>query len=160
MMRSRMVCLCALLVLSGCYTQRKAERQLVKAQARYPQVVANDCGNWYPPKEMTVTQTEYKPGIPVYHTDTVTIDCDSVIKNVKGGVVYMPCPPRVERVDTFYTTSVRTVENTAKITALQQSYDQERDRAERLLWERNLWRIIALVSIAIIAVYATIKFVL
>lgn len=160
-MRNSFVCLCVLLLLSGCYTQRKAERQLLKAQARYPEIVATDCGNWYPPKELTVTKTEYKPGVTVYHSDTVTIDCDSVVKNSAGdNVVYLPCPPRTERVDTFYTSSVKTVENTARITALQQLYDKEHDRAERLLHERNIWRIVALVCIAAIGIYAVIKFVL
>lgn len=160
-MRNSMLCLYALLVLSGCYTQRKAERQVIKAQAHYPQIVAKNCGNWYPPKETTITQTEYKQGATVYRTDTVTVDCDSVVKNGKGNnVVSVPCPPQTERVDTFYTSSVTTVENTARITALQQSYDKEHDRAERLLWERNLWRIAALISIAVIAVYVVVKFVL
>lgn len=160
-MRNSMCCLCALLVLSGCYTQRKAERQLVKAQARYPQIVAKDCGNWYPPKEMTVTQTEYRQGATVYHTDTLTIDCDSVVKNGKSNnVVSMPCPPQSERVDTFYTSRVTTVENTAGITALQQSYDAAHERAERLLWERNFWRIAALIGLAVIGVYVVVKFVL
>jgi hypothetical protein len=161
MMRNSIVCLCALLVLSGCYTQRKAERQVLKAQARYPEVVANYCGNWYPPKEVTVTKTEYKPGATVYHSDTVKVDCDSVVKAGAGGnVVYLPCPPRSERVDTFYSTNTKTVENTARITALQQSYNKEHDRAEQLLVERNIWRVVALVCIAAIGIYAVIKFVL
>jgi hypothetical protein len=161
MKKSISIYLCALLVLSGCYSQRKAEKQVLKAQAHYPQVVGSDCGNWYPPKETTVTKTEYKPGATVYHSDTVKVDCDSVVKNGKGNsVVYLPCPPQGVRVDTFYTTSLKTVENTAKITALQQSYDKEHDRAEQLLFERNLWRIIALVCLSAVAVYVVIKFVL
>lgn len=160
-MRNRMIYLFAFLVLSGCYTQRKAERQVLKAQTRYPEVVANDCGNWYPPKEVTVTKTEYKPGVTVYHSDTVKIDCDSVVKNGTGNtVVYMPCPPRSERVDTFYSTHTKTVENTARIAALQQLYNKEHDRAGQLLHGRNIWRIVALVCIAVIGIYAVIKFVL
>lgn len=159
MKKNNIVCLCALLLLSGCYTQRKAERQVIKAQAHYPQVVAAGCGNWYPPKETTITRTEYKPGVTVYRSDTVKINCDSVVKNGKGdNVIYMPCPPQSRRVDTFYTTSIQTVENTARITALQQSYNQEHDRAERLLWERNLWRMTALIAIAAIGIYVVIKF--
>lgn len=160
-MRNNIIYLCALLLLPGCYSQRKAERQVLKAQAHYPEVVANDCGNWYPPKETSVTKTEYKPGVTVYHSDTVRIDCDSVIKNGAGGnVVYLPCPPQSVRVDTFYTSSFTTVENTARVAALQQTYNKEHDRAEQLLHGRNLWRIIALVCIAAIGIYTVTKFVL
>lgn len=161
MLRNSIVYLCALLLLSGCYSQRKAERQVLRAQAHYPEVVANDCGKWYQPKESSVIRTEYKPGLTVYHSDTVRIDCDSVIKGGEGnGIVYVPCPPQSVRVDTFYTSSFTTVENTARIMALQQTYNKEHDRAEQLLRGRNLWRIIALVCIAAIGIYAVIKFVL
>lgn len=160
-MRNSIISLCALLALSGCYSQRKAERQVLRAKAGYPEVVATDCGNWYPPKETTVTNTEYKPGVTVYHTDTVKVDCDSVVKNHAGNaVVYLPCPPQSVRVDTFYSVSVKTVENTARVEALQLTCNKEHDRAEQLLHERNLWRIIALACIAVIGVYAVIKFIL
>lgn len=161
MLRNSIVYLYTLLLLSGCYSQRKAERQILRAQVHYPEVVANDCANWYPPKETSVTKTEYKPGLTVYHTDTVRIDCDSVVKSgSENGIVYVPCPPQSVRVDTFYTSSFTTVENTARIMALQQTYNKEHDRAEQLLHGRNLWRIIALVCIAAIGIYAVIKFVL
>jgi hypothetical protein len=160
-MRNRIVGLCALLALSGCYSQRKAERQVLKAQTRYPEVVATDCGNWYPPKEVSVIKTEYKPGTTVYHSDTVRINCDSVVRRGTGdGIVYLPCPPQSERVDTFYSSSFTTVENTARVIALQQAYNREHDRAEQLLRQRNLWRAAALVCIAAVAVYLVFKFAL
>lgn len=159
-MRRTIIAAVAFITLSGCYTERKANRQVLKAQAHYPDIVAADCGDWYPPKESTVTKTEYRPGVPVYFRDTVRVDCDSVVRTGKQPLVTVPCPPRSIRVDTFYSVTFRTLENTAKITALQAQYGKEHDRAGQLLHERNLWRIVALSALGAIIAFVVIKWIL
>ena len=148
------------LLLCGCYTVKKANRQVLKAQAHFPELVAANCGNWYPPKETTVTKTEYKPGVPVYSRDTVRLDCDSALKAGKGGkVIKIPYPVTNERVDTFYTTRTVTVENTAKIAALQAEINSESKKAADLKWERNHWRMLAIVCTVLIAAHFIVKWV-
>jgi hypothetical protein len=46
-----------LILLSGCYTQKKAEKQLTKAQLNYPLSVAKKTSEWYPCVEETRVDT-------------------------------------------------------------------------------------------------------
>lgn len=51
----------ALIFLLGCYTQKKAERQVNKAQLNHPEVVAKLAAKYYPPIMVTTTDsTAYK----------------------------------------------------------------------------------------------------
>ena len=51
-----------LLLLSGCYSVKKAERQMNKAQINYPEVVATKSALWYPciPIKTTSDSSQYK----------------------------------------------------------------------------------------------------
>jgi len=46
-----------LVLLTSCYTQRKAEKQLIKAQLNYPLSVAKKTSEWYPCVEETKIDT-------------------------------------------------------------------------------------------------------
>jgi len=51
-----------LLILSGCYSVKKAERQMNKAQINFPEVVATKSALWYPciPIKTISDSTQYK----------------------------------------------------------------------------------------------------
>lgn len=104
----------AALILGSCYTKKKAARQVTRAQAEYPETVASRCGDWYPPKTETVTNTRYVPGKTKIVRDTLKVDCSEV----GNQIVYVPYETGAERVDTVYKEINNTVENTAKIEGL------------------------------------------
>jgi hypothetical protein len=59
-----------LLLLSGCYSAKKAERQMNKAQINFPEVVATKSALWYPciPIKTTSDSSQYK-----YWFDTINV---------------------------------------------------------------------------------------
>lgn len=148
-----------MLLLSSCYTPKKAEKQVIKAQISYPAVVANHCATIYPPKIDTFIRTEIKQGATVTEYDTIKIDCDSV--NHFAGVskmVKVPIGKIKYRVDTFTREVVRNVENTAKTSYLEANIKQiqkandsinskfqsEKNKVIKIKGARNIWRWIAI----------------
>lgn len=106
--------ICIVLALSGCYTRKIATNQVVKAQAKYPDVVAGLCGNFYDPVEWIRDSIVYKQGETIFSHDTVELDCDTVRVEGKSRVVKVPCPPCKDRVDTFYVNKTQVQVNRAK----------------------------------------------
>lgn len=136
-------CIALLLLLSSCYTPKKAERQMLKAKAHYPEMVAGNCADWYPPVDSIDTKIVYKPGAPLPpRIDTVTVDCDSA-----KGIVKLPCPPCQQKApDTVETTKFIQVVNNARVDQQAMELDRqakqiavlEDDKAE-LKKSRNLF---------------------
>jgi hypothetical protein len=76
-----------LLLLSGCYSAKKAERQMNKAQINFPEVVATKSALWYPciPIRTTSDSNQYKSWFDtinvlndlridtIYQTDTIQL---------------------------------------------------------------------------------------
>ena len=76
-----------LLLLSGCYSAKKAERQMNKAQINFPEVVATKSALWYPciPIRTTSDSTQYNSWFDtinvlndlridtIYQTDTIQL---------------------------------------------------------------------------------------
>lgn len=60
-----------LLGMSSCYTEHVAQRQVDKAQHRYPAVPAKFCSEQYPPKDSMSVVKEYLQGEDVVFTDTL-----------------------------------------------------------------------------------------
>jgi hypothetical protein len=115
-----------LLLLAGCYTERMAKRRVARAQAEFPAVVAAGCAAWYPPLVTDSVRVELRTGETIYRYDTVTVDCDTVVKTGKSpsrpshsSIVKIPCPPCPTRVDTLVVERTRQVENTARVAALE-----------------------------------------
>lgn len=97
---------------TSCYTQRKAERQVIKADVTYPSLVSGYCGKKYAPKTSTGnTEIQYLEGETITDTLILTDTIENTITVVKTLVK--------NRVDTFYSKRVDTVENTARISELQ-----------------------------------------
>lgn len=145
---------------TSCYTQRKAERQVIKADVTYPSLVSGYCGKKYAPKTSTGnTEIQYLEGETITDTLILTDTIENTITVVKTLVK--------NRVDTFYSTRVDTVENTARISELQaientMSVDLSESNVKiaELKAERNIWRNICLGLFALIAIVFGVKFVI
>ncbi len=120
--------LIAAILLSGCYTTKKATKQVAKAQAIHPEVVASACISYYPTKDSIVERTVYLPGkIDTIPGKTITINCDSIVAAAKSKSttssgtlvssksVSVPCPPSTHQVDTFYAFKEKYQESSAKL---------------------------------------------
>lgn len=100
-------------------TSCSPQRQLINLEVKHPELLAGYCADKFNPKIDTLL---------IRGKDSVTqsyvyIDCDTVKISdtlLKTRIVKAICPPSVYRVDTFYST----VENTAKIAALQATNDK------------------------------------
>lgn len=113
----QIILIACLMLVSGCYTKRKAARQVTRAQATFPAVVAEGCGSWYPPRIATTTNTQYKQGKDSIVHDTIPVKCpDDAAGNPQ--TVYVPVPRYKTRVDTFFSEKVIEKENTAQVKAL------------------------------------------
>lgn len=136
-------------LLCGCYTARKATKQVVKAQAHHPEVVSELCGRLYPPVTMVKDSIVYKEGsIQYLPSDTIAIDCDTVRSQ---SVVRIPCPPCLYRVDSFHHYTERQVENTARLTALQYETRTLQSRYDKLSVKNTLLMWWAIAATALLA---------
>lgn len=136
-------------LFAGCYSAKKASKQVARAQIEYPETVLNACPE---PK----TETKYLPGKETHTSDTVIvagkkIPCPPVV-NQKGDTVikYVNCPDQTVIHDTIRRTDTLSVqvENTARIQAQQlqilsltadrdkwkQRYEEANDKAKKRLW--------------------------
>lgn len=107
------------LMLASCYTQKKAEKQVVKAKVNYPALYAKYCA---PPTEKVTIEKEYIKGKDSIIDNTVYINCDSVANSnkekpkqeqtdTKKVPVNVPCSSRV---DTFREVKeVKVIDNNA-----------------------------------------------
>lgn len=79
------------LFLFGCYTQRKASKQMDEAKIKYPEIAAEKCAAWYPviPIQVIRDSNSYREWISkidsfsqqiVTHYDTI-FSHDTIIKN-------------------------------------------------------------------------------
>jgi len=106
-------------VLDGCYTLQTANKQLLHAQIKYPNVISNICSNLYPPMEKESKTIEYLKGDVLYQHDTLQIDCDTVQNHIVKKVTSKP----ILRVDTIKTREEIQIESTSKLASLQYKYD-------------------------------------
>lgn len=142
---------------ASCYTQRKAQRQVVKAQTHYPSMVASDCSLWYPIKSSTNTITRVVQG--KWKIDTVTcveqkLDTMFVIKNITH---YKTDTISVKVTDTVESTSALFAA-TAENDGLKTELNKFKSDNSKLLGEKNIYRNICLGILAIILAYLGIKY--
>lgn len=118
------VIILSMLLLASCYTQKKAEKQVTKAHINHPLVVAKFCGDVFPPKTITKIEKEYIQGKDSLIYDTISVDCEEVINEVER-IVKVPVIREHYRVDTFRENRTDSVENTAKVKALEIALSDE-----------------------------------
>lgn len=93
------LCLLAMaaMMLSGCYNQSKAVKQIAKAQLKYPELIADNCAKSFPPKEVfikgkdsIILDTIYQGENifdTLYHNDTIIIYKTSAPKVITKTVI-------------------------------------------------------------------------
>lgn len=111
------------MMLLGCYTEKRATKQLAKVQAHHPIVVAKVCSSNYPPIERIKDSIVYKQGEPYEELVYVEADCDSAINATNNTIVKrikVPCPTTIIQTDTLLVYKEKQVVNRAKVAVLEQ----------------------------------------
>lgn len=126
-----MIAISCMAMITGCYTEKKASRQTVKAFTQYPDLISGYCGLWFDPVVMTKDSFIYKPGQIIYKKGEpvyVQVDCDSVVKNSTSAnkTAKVKCPPCDSvRVDTVYRSKESTEVNRAKEHSLEATVKEQ-----------------------------------
>ena len=164
-----------LLLLSGCYTAKKADQQVTKAQLYHPEVVAKKAALWYPCKPLStgIDSSEYKEwllqmeelnnfyasiipdSVQIYQVvkDTILVE---KIKQVQKEIIMLKSSPPVIKTITLID-SAGNYNKQQNIDRLQKAYNDE-DKKNGDLKEVLLWLVIALaVSVIINIIQAKFK---
>lgn len=107
----------SLFILSGCYSAKKATKDVIRARTYYPEVVLNFCSQIDPIVPSTHTEIRYLPGQDSLIFDTVTVDCEEVINEIEK-IVKVPVIKNHFRVDTFLKRQTDTFVDSRKVNAL------------------------------------------
>lgn len=110
------------MMLLGCYTERRATKQLAKIQVHHPIVVARICSRNYPPIERIKDSIVYKQGEPYEELVYVDADCDSILKSSDKTIIKcikVPCPTTIIQTDTLLVYKEKQVVNRAKVATLE-----------------------------------------
>lgn len=145
----------AIALLASCYTERKASRQVVKAQADYPGLVGGLCSDFYPPIESIKEKIVHLPGeVQIIPGNTVTIDCDTV----RGqSIVRVPCPPSTRQVDTLYRDREIQAVDRGRIQELESQVYRYQESYLKAQNGRDTWRTIGLIGIGLCLVWVVKK---
>lgn len=175
----KLTTIAALLLLTGCYTQKKAEKQLFKAYTHYEPTVAKYANIWYPVRESIRDSVVRIPGKSITIPGrTIYINCDSVIKSsdVSHSKIPVECPPvNCPAADTLLHYQVKIQESTSAIAQLNASLQNSIDTIQKLrvdiavknakisdcdkkLRVRTIWMIGVLVAAGAIVVIKLIRF--
>lgn len=149
-----------IVLLSGCYTAKKAMRQDVKVQSQYPEISAANCAVWYPPRIESNTETKYIKGEEKIEYRTVQVDCDSAIIATGKNVIDVPCPGTKTRIDTLKVVTLQAVANVAKEAELllkNEKLATENIKAETKLRGANKLNWVLGAFLALVAVWMFIK---
>lgn len=109
----KLISLLILILLSSCYTDKKATKQVVKAHAIKPKITANLCNSFYPIKDSIIKETNFIQG----KTDTVTFLSFDTIHDTLNGVVYLDRVnyKTIRKTDTVIKTHIQYKESTSKV---------------------------------------------
>lgn len=146
------------LIFASCSTPSAiANRKFYKSLNIHPQTVYANCGTIAPP--VVSKHTYVKTGVTKLSPNSVVINCDTV----RDGVFYpvpvtVPCPPSELRVDTFYNETV--IVNNAKEIAQGFRIEEYIKQVAQLDTERRMWRTTAIISIILLIIVFTLKFIL
>lgn len=116
------------LMFTSCYTAKKAQRQVLRANLEFPLVTTDFCSTNYPVKESVKETIKIIQGKDIVKVDTVTVDCDSVVSDDKIDNKVLIKWKTIYRTDTIIKTKIVYQENTAKVTNLELKV-KERDKS-------------------------------
>lgn len=123
-MKNRILLVLSCALITSCYTSNKAVKQSVNAYVEYPEEVAELHSKWYPVSTSRTVEKEYIQGKDSLIYDTVIVDCEDVVHEVEK-IVKVPVIKHSTRVDTFRTSTIDSIENTAKLTSLEKALDKK-----------------------------------
>ena len=107
------------LMFSSCYTPKKALKQVVKAYINYPELMPDFCAKTFPTKDSTIVETKFIKGKEIIKTETITIDCDSVVNDADKTNKVLIKYKDILRVDTVFVHKTKTLRDTALEISLQ-----------------------------------------
>lgn len=125
----------AMMLLSSCYTAKKANKDIYKVHVNYPELLAKYCSEEFRSdrKDSVVKGDEIVSTDTIYSTDTQYVDCPPTEPDKPS--IKMPCPPNKtvkeskSRVDTTYK---EFPENLAKIKHLTNENEKFRNENTKL----------------------------
>lgn len=141
-----------LLILSSCYTDRKATKQVIKAHAIKPSITANLCSSFYPVKDSIIKETKFIEG----KKDTVTnLVTDTLINNDTVKIINTVYR-YINRTDTVNKTHIQYRESTSKLkdlsyklTDLKLLKSANNEKIKQLKKSRNNWRMYLILFISL-----------
>lgn len=101
------------LFLTSCYTQKKAIKEIIKADITFPNTTASFCAGRFPLQEKITEKITYKKGKDSIVYDTISVDCKKAISN--GNATQKVAIKTIYKTDTIYKYKETKVENTAKL---------------------------------------------
>ena len=161
-----------LLIISGCYTAKKADKAIDKAQRNYPEVVAKKARSLYP-CTTTKQDTAY-----IQHDTIIEIPCPEVpiivdtllLRDTFRDTLVLSNTNRIKvpvRVQIPTRTITKYVEDSAKIYVLNSELNTCDDRVKRLELQlqqvtesRSKWRKWCLITWVVCALYLLVTFAL
>jgi hypothetical protein len=142
--------------LLGCYTQKKAEKSLNKAQINYPELVAQKSSLWYPCSQFkgTSDSTAYKVFIKQIDTlNQLILDTITKLDTVVNIRLVKDCQEIVWKYRRIYT-KLPTIHDTTIMVSTADKYtiqylQNEREEAHKRYdrsTQLNIWLLVALIA--------------
>jgi len=149
--------------LLGCYTQKKAERSLNKAQINYPEIVAQKTSLWYPCERFKGTSDSSQYKVFIKQIDTLNrLQLDTIYKldtlvNIK---LVKDCQDIVWKYRRIYTQLPAIHDTTIMVSTadkytiqyLQNEREESHKRYNRST-QLNIWLLIALIVSILIHIF-------
>ena len=121
-----------IIIFSSCYSAKKAQKEVIKAHLTFPKVTSNFCAETFPVKESVIEKIKFIKGKEIIKTDTITVNCDEVVRDSKIDNKVLVRYKTIYQTDTIVKEKTKTIENTAKIKSLQlKIVEKETEIAEK-----------------------------
>jgi len=118
-MKNLIQILIILIVFTSCYTAKQAQRDIIKADLNHPIVTSGFCAEKFPVKESVKETIKFLKGETIVKTNTVTVDCDSIVSNEKIDNKVSVKYNTIYRTDTVFKEKIVFQENIAKVSNLE-----------------------------------------
>jgi len=149
--------------LLGCYTQKKAERSLNKAQINYPEIVAQKTSLWYPCERFKGTSDSSQYKVFIKQIDTLNqlkLDTICELDTVVNIRIVKDCQDIVWKYRRIYT-KLPAIHDTVIMVSIADKYtiqylQNEREEAHKRYnksTQLNIWLLIALIVSILIHIF-------
>jgi len=141
-----------LVIFQSCYTVKKAQKQVIKADLTYPEMFTNYVVKAYPIKDSIIEKIKIVKGKDIIKFDTIKeIDCDSIVSDTIIDNKVLIRYKTIFRTDTVQTTKEVFKENTSRVKNLNLVVKRLTEEKNQLQKYKNYFiGIIVIISIFII----------